>query len=171
MFYALFILPQLTHYFTTKCFSKQFNTSVTNLYDAQKNYCTYTYIQSNNQITYRLTHAPTCPHNTHKASTAQVTLTGLFILSFASTITFTDHMHKTIHFSRIHLSMHSPTHNPHFKTLVLHLTTHHIFSDQNKNIKTSEFFSTSFSFLLASIHTIIFLCTYSRRHIIDRIRK
>ncbi|PWZ15628.1 hypothetical protein Zm00014a_014030 [Zea mays] len=35
-------------------------------------------------------------------------------------------MHKTIHFSRRHLSMHSPTHNPHFKNLFSQQTTHQI---------------------------------------------
>jgi hypothetical protein len=43
---------------------------------------------------------------------------------------------KQIHFSRRHLSMHSPTHNPHFKNLSSQQTTHQI--HYYRNLKTSE---------------------------------
>jgi hypothetical protein len=56
MFYALFNLSQLTHYFTTKCFSKQLihPRPIPTTYK-RTIAAIYIYIRSNNKITHRLT--------------------------------------------------------------------------------------------------------------------
>jgi hypothetical protein len=71
---------------------------------------------------------------------------------------------KPIHFLHKQLSMYSPKHNPHFFLNLVFASNNasHIFLSK---YKTSEFFSTSFPFLHASIHTIIFLHTYSRHQL------
>jgi hypothetical protein len=73
---------------------------------------------------------------------------------------------KQIHFSRRHLSMHSPTHNPHFKNLSSQQTTHEI--HYYRNLKTSSLFLTCFLSPQTSIHTNTFFYTYTQMHHIDQ---
>jgi hypothetical protein len=109
------------------------------------------------------THPHTCPHVTHKTSTTPVTPTGLIIPSSALTITIVDHMHKTIHFSHRHLLMHSPTHNPHFKSLSSQQTTHQTY--YYRNLKTSEFlFYFIFFYIRVHSHNYDFTHIFTHAH-------
>jgi hypothetical protein len=68
---------------------------------------------------------------------------------------------KQIHFSRRHLSMHSPTHNPHFKTLSSQQTTHQ--THYYRNLKTSEFLF-YFIFFYIRVHSYNYNFTHIFTH-------
>jgi hypothetical protein len=88
-------------------------------------------------------------HPPRKLAFSKLLVTSINIPPIKSQIQ--SHCIKQIHLSHKHISMPFPKHNLHFVTYSSHQTTHRIFSYQI--IKPSDFFSTSFSSLHASIHT------------------